>query len=209
MKIHNSRPPLTRILCLMALLLPLTGGCSGMKKFEWTEELELSGGKVVTVQRMAEYRPVMDVGAGFQRGLLFDNASLGADLPAPVSRKVHWAGRGLSPMLMDVLPNGTVYLVCSVRTAFGQGTWQVPDYEFYVAFVLDGNDWRRVALADLPPQIKKPNLLVSVSTVFAGGKERPPTKLDLKMKAELNTKYALERSQKEIWILPKSFPTKP
>ena len=209
MKIHNSRPPWTRILCLMALLLPLTGGCSGMKKFEWTEELELSGGKVVTVQRMAEYRPVMDVGAGFQRGLLFDNASLSADLPAPVSRQVHWVGVGLSPRVIDVLPNGMTYLVCSVQTAFGQGTWQVPDYEFYVAFVLDGNDWRRVALADLPPQIKKPNLLVVEDTVFIVNKNRSPAHFDLKTKYDLNAKYALERSQKEIWILPKSFPTKP
>ena len=209
MKNHNSWPPLTRILCLMALLLPLTGGCSGMKKFEWTEELELSGGKVVTVQRMAEYRPVMDVGAGFQRGLLFDNASLGADFPAPVLRKVTWAGRGLSPMLMDVLPNGAVYLVCSIQTSVGRGTWQAPDYEFYVAFVLDGNDWRRVALADLPPQIKKPNLLVVEDTVFIVNKNRSPAHFDLKTKYDLNAKYASSRKQKEIWILPESFPKKP
>ena len=180
-----------------------------MKKFEWTEEVELSSGQLITAQLMTEFRSVMDVGAGFDRGYLFDNASITADLPAPVSRKVHWAGRGLSPMLMDVLPNGTVYLVCSVQTAFGQGTWQVPDYEFYVAFVLNGNDWHRVALADLPPQIKKPNLLVNVSTVFVGGEERPPAKLDLKAKNELNAKHASSRKQKEIWILPESFPKKP
>ena len=209
MKIHNSWPPLTRILCLMALLLPLTGGCSGMKKFEWTEEVELSGGRVITVQRMTEFRSVMDVGAGFDRGYLFDNASISADLPAPVSRKVYWAGRGLSPTVIDVLPNGMAYLVCSIQTSIGRGTWQVPRYEFYVAFVLDGNDWRRVALADLPPQIKKPNLLVVEDRVFILNKTRSPAHFDLKTKYDLHAKYALERSQKEILILPESFPQKP
>ena len=93
-----------------------------MKKVEWTEEVELSGGKVITVQRMTEYRSVMDVGAGFDRGYLFDNASISADLPAPVSRKVYWAGRGLSPRLIDVMPNGVAYLVCSIQTSVGRGT---------------------------------------------------------------------------------------
>lgn len=58
-----------------------------MKHYEWTEDVQLSDGRVIVAQRLEEYRRVMDVGAGFQSGLLFQSSVITVDLPAPALRK--------------------------------------------------------------------------------------------------------------------------
>lgn len=188
----------------IALLLPLAGGCSGVKNVEWTEDVKLSDGRQILVRRMTEFRSVMDVGAGFQRGYLFDHASISAELPAPVSRKVEWAGRGLSPFILDLLPDGRVYLVCITETAEGAYTWKVPRHEFFVAFQLKGDQWERLPLAELPPAIKRANLLTMIHTVFINPSTwDPPSKhIDLKRKQDVTEQYAREPRQKEIVIYP-------
>ena len=202
MKIHNSWPPLKRIFCLMALLLPWMGGCSGVKNVEWTEDVKLSSGHQILVRRMTEFRSVMDVGAGFQRGYLFDHASISAELPAPASRKVEWAGRGLSPFILDLLPDGRVYLVCKLGSAEGANIWKVPQHEYFVSFRLKGDQWERVPLADLPPAIRRTNLLGSVDTVFMDLPGRTPKHFDFKMKDALAAQYGREPRDQAVEIYP-------
>lgn len=203
MKINDIRSLAWRAAQLL-LVLSLTGGCSGVKNFEWTEDVKLHDGRQIVVKRMTEFLPVMDVGDGFQRGHLFDHASISADLPAPVSRKVEWAGRGLSPFILDMLPDGRVYLVCSIKTAAGQDTWKVPDHEFFVSFRLQGERWERVPLSDLPPEIKRANLLTMIHTVFIHPSTwDPPSKhIDLKRKQDVAAQHAREPRQREIMIYP-------
>ena len=190
-----------RALWLMALLTQVAG-CSGIKHFEWTEDVKLLDGRQIVVRRMTKFRAVMDAGAGLQRGHLFDNASISADLPAPVSRKVEWAGRGLSPFILDVLPDGQVYLVCTTETAAGADTWKVPDHEFFVSFQLVGERWERVPLSALPPTVRRTNLLGPVHTVFIEMPGRMPKHFDLKMKEAIAAQYAREPRQREVVIYP-------
>lgn len=194
---------LARTLWFLLLLLPLTGGCaSNMKKFEWTEDVKLADGRVILVQRMTEFRSVMDVGAGFQRGALFDNASISADLPAPVSRRVEWAGRGLSPFILEMLPDGRVYLVCLVETGEGSHLWKVPRHEFYVSFLLEDDKWKRIPLPDLPPMMGAGNLMAVVHTVFIVRAGPAPKHLDFKAKDTIAAEHALNRIRREIVRLP-------
>ena len=188
----------------LLLILPLTGGCaSNMKKFEWTEDVKLSDGRMIVVQRMSEYRSVMDVGAGFQRGALFDNSSIRADLPAPVSRKVEWRGQGISPMVLDIQADNSVYLVCAVSTNVGADLWRVPDHEFYVVFLLTGDGWKRIPIAELPLSVNKPNLFVSGYDLFITRKQRPPAHVDQILKQEFDSRPTLSRSLKSIVRLTK------
>lgn len=189
----------------LLLVLPLTGGCaSGLKKFEWTEDVKLMDGRQIVVKRMTEFRARMSAGDGFKRGWLFNNASLSADLPAPVSRKVEWNGRGLSPFILDVMSDGRVYLVCSVQTGEGSNIWKVPQHEYFVSFRLEGEQWHRIALSDLPPEIKRANLLTMIDTVFIYPSTwDPPSKhIDLKRKQEVATQYAREPRSREIVVYP-------
>ena len=188
----------------LLLVLPLTGGCaSGLKKFEWTEDVKLSDGRMIVVQRTSEYRTVMDVGAGFQRGSLFDNASISADLPAPVSRKVEWRGQGISPIVLDIQADNSVYLICAVSTNVGADFWRVPDNEFYVVFSLTTDGWKRIPIAELPLSVNKPNLFVSGYDLFITRDQRPPAHVDLALKQEFDSRPSLSLSLKSIVRLTK------
>ena len=169
------------------MCLPIMGACSSERQFQWTEDVKLSDGQMIVVQRSEEYRRVMDVGAGFQRGWLFQKAGISAELPAPISRKVVWEG-SLSPLVLDIQPDSAVYLVCNVITGASQIEWKVPDNEFYVVFRLTDKGWQRVPLSELPLSIR-PNLVPNGYGLFIKREAHSGIHVNLEFKSELISSF--------------------
>jgi hypothetical protein len=180
----------------MLMLAPILGACSSEKKVEWTEDVKLSNGRMIVVNRYEEYRRVTDAGAGFRVGWLFQKSRIAAELPAPIQRKVSWEGT-LQPLVLDIQPDNIVYLVCNVATGAGRTEWQVPMHELYVVFRLTNEGWQRISLADLPPSVQ-PNLLGSTETLFIWRKERSGIHVDLKLKQELDSDAQTPKRLKSI-----------
>jgi len=174
-------------------------GCSSHKDVEWTEETRLSSGKVIVAERSDHYRRVMDVGAGFQVGWLYERGSIRASLPAPISRTIQWEGT-LQPILLDVFGSSTVYLVGVPGSGAAIEEWELlsgqafRDDQPYVVFRLDGDKWNRIRLEQLPTEAK-PNLLANTRSFFDQYEElqlRSGSRIDLstKLKVDANPRLA-------------------
>lgn len=190
----NPKPFFT--LLLSVAMLPLTSGCSNMLHVNWTEEVQLLDGRVIVVERSDEYRRVMDVGAGFQRGLLYQKGTIKAELPAPISQTVYWEG-SLKPLVLDVFPGSTVFFVGAVAARAGRDEWRVPDNERYVVFRLSEDGWQRIPLMELP-DAAKPNLLASTRQFIESGPALFGRRVDLKRKKELDSDPSLSKALKTI-----------
>lgn len=188
------------VVFLVWMLIPIVGACSNERHFEWTEDVKLSDGRMILVKRTVDYRRVLDIGAGFQKGWLFQKSTITAELPAPVQRKVSWEG-SLSPLVLDIQPDNTVYLVCYVPTGSAEIEWKVPDHEFYVVFRLENEAWKRIALDQLPLSVQ-PNLFASARTLFIDRETRAGIHVDLKLKKDLDSDAELSKKLKSIIRLP-------
>jgi hypothetical protein len=180
----------------MLMLAPTLGACASIKTVEWTEDVKLSDGRTIVVQRVAEYRRVMDVGAGFERGWLFQKSSITADLPAPGHRKVSWEGT-LTPLVLDILQDKAIYLVGTLGSGANRSEWNVPRHEFYVVLRLTDSGWERIQLAELPLSAR-PNLLGSTYTLFIERDGRSGMHVDLKLKSELDSAVQTSKYYKNI-----------
>lgn len=203
----GSRSWKSRLIRSLAVLMlaPILGACATVRTVEWTEDVKLSDGRTIVVERANEYRRVMDVGAGFQRGWNFERASIAADLPPPVGRRVSWQGL-MSPIVLDVLNDGEVYLV-GVPTPAGSDEWRVPRHELYVAFKLVAGEWKRIAIADMPETLR-PNLFVSAGTYFIKQGAGSDTHLDLPIKEKLDSNPLIDRRYRALIRLPNPNTTK-
>lgn len=177
-----------------------------MRHFEWTEDVKLSDGRMILVKRTEDYRRIVDVGAGFQKGWLFQKSTISAELPAPIQRLVSWEG-SLKPLVLDIQPDGSAYLVCRVATGAARTEWKIPDHEFYVPFHLKNENWQRIPLSELPTSVK-PNLLGSSYTLFIDRETFSGVHVDLKLKKELDSNVRASKKIKSIVRLPPPTPKK-
>jgi hypothetical protein len=168
---------------LLFAIAPMMGACSSMQHFEWTEDVQLSDGRKIVVQRSEDHRRITDVGAGFQQGLLFQRSGITATLPPPIGRKIAFDS-SLSPLALDISPGNAIYLVCSVPTRESELEWKVPREDFYAVFRLLDDTWQRISLADLPVSIQ-PNLLPSGYGLFVKRELRSGIHVDTRLKNEL------------------------
>lgn len=194
------------VVFLVWMLAPTLGACSNMRHFEWTEDVKLSDGRMMIVKRTEDYRRIMDVGAGFQKGWLFQKSTITTELPSPIQRKVAWEG-SLKPLVLDIQPDSTVYLVCRVATGANRTEWKVPDHEFYVSFRLTPESWQRIPLADLPLSVQ-PNLLGSTYTLFIDRKTQSGIHIDISQKKVLDSDVRVSERVKSIVRLPPPTPKK-
>lgn len=183
---------------LALLVLPLLGGCSNLRHVKWTEDVRLSDGRSIVVERRERYRMVMDVGAGFQYGPLFDRSWISGELPAPIKRKVAWEGT-LVPVLLDILPEGA-YLVATPGAHAGRVEWQIPSGEYYACFRLADAGWQRISLAELPMSAK-PNLFGSAEE-FLDGRAEPQSHVSEEYKLKWQRDAALSSRYKKILRQP-------
>lgn len=185
---------------LLALFIPMSAACSNMRHYEWTEDVQLSGGTLILARRSQDYKLVVDRGAGFQKGWLFQKSTLEADIPSPIGRKVHWEG-SLIPLVLDLHADKSLYLVNVVATGASRNEWRVPEHEFYVVFRLKDQGWERIPLAELPQSIQ-PNLLGAARSLFIDGDARSGIHVDFKTKAKLQSNPLLVEQYKRIVRLP-------
>lgn len=188
---------------LVVLALVHVGACAtaaGEKRIEWTEDARLSDGRVIVVTRAEEYRHIVDVGAGFREGWLLEQSDISAELPRPIQRRVTWRG-SLQPVVLDLQPDGTVYLVGVPASGKARHDWKLPRNELYAVLRLNGDWWERVPLEQLPAAIQ-PNLFASSYRLFITEGKLSGRHVDLKLKGELDSNPQIDRRYKTVVRLP-------
>jgi hypothetical protein len=69
------------------------------------------------------------------------------------------------PMAVEVV-RGTPYIVANTMGCLAYNKWGRPNPP-YVVFKHEANTWQRIALTDLPPEVKTPNLVQSMPDLIA------------------------------------------
>lgn len=145
-------------------LMILGGGMSAcaMGGASWKEEVLLQDGSKVLVERnlirKGRHEP-------FQRPSIGEQ-SLSFTLPA-TKRQVIWkdeysedlGSANFLPMMLEI-DKDTAYLVASPMGCLSYNKWGRPNPP-YVVFKYQGKAWNRIALQELPPRFKTPNLIIS------------------------------------------------
>ena len=166
----------------LAILIPLTA-CSDMKTINWREEVKLSSGQIIIVERSQDYRLVGEPGAG--TGWLFDYAHIRAVLPIR-NVDVMWEGR-LQPLAIDVSQDGTIYLVAVAATYAGEKEYALPEGTHHVAFKYSGSSkWQRIPIESVPHEFR-PNLLAAVHSLFIKQKFVTTNIIDLVLKGKVDS----------------------
>ncbi|MCX7893694.1 MAG: hypothetical protein N2544_15175 [Burkholderiales bacterium] len=148
---------------IIVVVLSMAGaGCAGQnrcgarKVVRRQEEVELSSGRLIVIERGDRRRPAVEPGTRGSNGL-FDEAWLVAELPGV--GVVRSAG-SLAPLVLDVSPEGRRFLPGVVRTYPGREDRAVPAGERYVAFEPSGKGWQRTPLVQFPETFK-PSLVAN------------------------------------------------
>lgn len=195
----------TAKLVLIGFTATFFSGCSA-KEIQWKEEVRLATGQIIIAERTDRYKRVLDVGAGFQSGWLYQTGRVRVELPAPISRTVEWEGT-LQPLVLDVLSGSTVYFVGAAASRASRDEWRIPDNEKYVVFRLSPDGWKRVPLDNLPPDAA-PNLLASTRHFFAPTDDfhlDASSLIKLETKHKIDSRIGLIEELKRI-VRPKSAP---
>ena len=134
----------------------------GLGGSSWKEEALLHDGSKIIVERWVKRGGRHEIGQqpGYQeQRLQFINPS--------TKKKVMWedlkdeyiGGASFLPMLVDIA-DGTPYLVVNTMGCLAYNKWGRPNPP-YVVFRYDGDQWKRIPLAQLPSLIVTPNLIHS------------------------------------------------
>lgn len=173
---------------LLALaMVALLAQCSSdpEKTVHWEEEVALSNGVTVVINRTQIYRRVGEPGQG--SGWLFDRASLAAKLPG--NDNVQWSGQ-LQPLILDLGLDQETYLLTTVQTYRGKQAYDVPEGVYHVAFKWKNAAWDRISLHDFPTSLR-PNLLASTYLLFIDRGKPSGTRVTVSLKRELDSRATL------------------
>jgi hypothetical protein len=176
---HNLQALLTllraataRALLAVGLIVALTAcagaGALGMGGDTWQEEVLLHDGRKMVVERYTLRGGRHEVG---QKGDYI--AQTMRFTPPGSSKAIEWqdqrsADLGNSsflPMAVEVV-RGTPYIVANTMGCLAYNKWGRPNPP-YVVFKHEANTWQRIALTDLPPEVKTPNLVQSMPDLIA------------------------------------------
>jgi hypothetical protein len=175
---------------LMGFVIP--AWAEKTKEIHWREEVRLTTGEVVTVERGEKLNLV--TGDRFDPGWLFDEAWLNATLPGV--GKIRWQG-ALSPLVLNVTKSGDWYLLGIAVAYRGLRDYQLGEEKRYVAFKLRDRLWQRIPFAEFPVEFQ-PNLLGDTYTLFIERGQRSGTLVDFKLKAEIDADPTLDKAYKRI-----------
>jgi hypothetical protein len=174
-------------------VLALISACANAKEIHWEEQVRLSSGEVMVIERGEKLRSVYD-GGPFRPGWLFDEAWLKAKLPGV--GETFWQG-ALSPLVLDVTTRGEWYLLGIVRTSPGGREYRLSGGKRYVAFRLQEGTWRRIPFVEFPEQFAA-NLLANTSRLFLIEDTPNGSTVNFDMKQKVDSVLALDRAYKII-----------
>lgn len=153
------------------------------RRVSWTEEVRLSTAEVIRIERWEQQELVAEP---FQKPRwIFRSAGFKVQLPVANPGDLAWQGV-LSPIALDLGPDGAVYFVGVADTMRAQREYRVSPQEIHLAFRLRGTGWDRIKLAELPREVR-PNLLANTSRYIAERGAVSDTLVTLPMKAKLDS----------------------
>jgi len=171
----NSKPGIGIIFLLVFIFIGVTNmNASGFLGFgntmEWKEEVQLHDGTKIVVERFYHLGSKPTFESTERRAL---DETVGFVLPGS-NRKVTWTTdfrdrksepNSLNLLVLDIV-NGTPYIATYAAGCIAYNKWKRPNPP-YIFFKYDGNDWKRISLAEFPAEISKVNVIVG----------RPPAEL--------------------------------
>jgi len=157
----NGKIPAYVLALLIIALMPLSA-YSQMKTVKWKEEVRLTNGQMIIVERAQDYR--YGYAGGGRPGWLFDYARIRGTFPPP-NGEIAWEGR-LAPLALDIASNGSIYLVAVLATVAGQKEYGMSDGSYHVAFnFMANNKWQRIPITAVPREFK-PNMMAATHRFF-------------------------------------------
>ena len=153
----------------MVISLMVLGGnmsaCALGGSASWKEEVILHDGKRLIVERSQSYGGRHEIG---QKPPIKEE-KITFRLPGS-SQSITWTseygedvGRANFEPLALHISNTTPYIVAVPNLCLAYNKWGRPNPP-YVIFKYDGNDWRRVPLAELPAEFKEINLVINTTS---------------------------------------------
>ena len=136
------------------VLFVSTTGCAPPST-TWLEEVELSGGRVITVSRVQRWRTMHPPGASKQ--YLDDHMTLAIETQG--GEPVAWEGTGETPMLLDVAPSSGEYFLITLPSLCDRYRSLGEPEPPYVEYRLRQGKWVRVPFSNELIG-RRPNLLL-------------------------------------------------
>ncbi len=154
---------------LVLMLGASMSACAGFLGFggtSWKEEVLLHDGSKIIVKRSVERGGRHELG----QKPPYKEQSLSFTMPG-TNQTITWedhysediGSASFLPMALDI-HQGTAYLVADTMGCLSYNKWGRPNPP-YVIFKHDGHAWKRIALQELPAEIKLPNLIMSMPDV--------------------------------------------
>ena len=150
------------LLLIMGVSMSADASLFGLGGTRWKEEVLLHDGSTIIVDRSVELGGRHELG---QKPPIKEQ-SLTFTLPS-TNQRVIWqdhysldvGSSNFNPMLLEIV-NETAYVLVSPAGCLSYNKWGRPNPP-YVVFQYQGKEWKRIALQELPAEIKLPNLVIS------------------------------------------------
>ena len=151
---------------ILAFSMSANAGFLGFGGTNWKEEVLLHDGSKIIVTRTVERGGRHEIG----QKSAYKEQSLTFSLPV-TGQRVTWedhysedvGSANFLPMLIDI-SGGTTYLVVSPMGCLSYNKWGRPNPP-YVVFKYQDKEWKRIALQELPAEIKTPNVIFSAPDI--------------------------------------------
>lgn len=151
---------------MVVILMLILSGCMGMSAIDsgssWQEEVLLHDGRKIVAERSVKFGGRHEVGQrpGYtEQTLTFKLPGRSQTIRWKDSASADLENSNFLPMLLDVVKD-TPYLVTYPMGCLSYNKWGRPNPP-YVIFKYESHAWQRIALDDLPIEIKTPNLIFS------------------------------------------------
>jgi hypothetical protein len=146
----------------MGLSMSASASFFGFGGTSWKEEVLLHDGSKIIVDRAVEYGGRHEIG----QSPPFKEQTLTFTLPS-IKQRVTWkdeysddvGSSNFNPVLVEVFGD-TAYVLGSPVNSESYSKWGCPNPP-YVVFKYQDKGWKRIALNQLPAEVKLPNLVIS------------------------------------------------
>jgi hypothetical protein len=169
MPINSALPTLTGAKALAAVVLVgvCVSGCAQSSRFgadTWREEVLLHDGQRVVVERSQTYGGRHEIGQAVpaKEHTIRFTLTNSSNVLAWTSEYGEELGRTNFNLLALHIRDNTPYLVAEPNLCLSYNKWGRPNPP-YVFFKHDGTVWHRVAIEDVPTELKTINLIVNTS----------------------------------------------